>query len=193
VSISGGSVDIVADEAERAGLRLPAYDEAAVTSLGEILPPFASVQNPLDITGGAIGDEFAKVLSVIDKQADVGLIVVLCNVPASPSCKDPSLDRLLGTVAAGLGEADTPGVLVAQTIGHAQRYGQRAVARAGIPQLLPGLALGVAVVKHAVDWSSGVAAFDRLGPWAPGVGADRRMLRSASPRATGTLSEWTAR
>jgi acetate---CoA ligase (ADP-forming) len=195
VSISGGSVDIVADEAERAALRLPAYDETAVASLREILPPFASVQNPLDITGGAIGDEFAKVLGVIDKQADIGLIVVLCNVPASPSCKDPSLDRLLGTVAAGLQTADTPGVIVAQTIGHAQRHGQRAVARAGIRHLLPGLALGVNVVKLAVDWSSRVAALDRCGPWAPGVdaGGHQRVLAFASPHDAGPLSEWTAR
>jgi acyl-CoA synthetase (NDP forming) len=195
VSISGGSVDIVADEAERAGLRLPAFDETATASLREILPPFASVRNPLDITGGAIGEEFAGVLAVIDKQDDVGLIVVLCNVPASPSCKDASLDRLLATVASGLQGAATPGLLVAQTIGHALRYGQCAVERAGIRHLLPGLSLGVAVVKHAVDWSTRVHGLDRRGPWSPALDKppDPRLLGFLSQDGGGALSEWTAR
>jgi acyl-CoA synthetase (NDP forming) len=194
VSISGGSVDIVADECERIGVRLPAYDDSVAASLREILPPFASVQNPLDITGGAIGDEFSRVLTVIDKQPGVGLIMVLCNVPASPSCKDASLDRLLGTVADGLEAAATPGVLVAQTVAHAQPHGQAAAERAGISRLLPGLSLGVAVVKHALEWSALVDSIDRRGPWVPFEhGANEMPVASVVPTDPGPLSEWTAR
>jgi acyl-CoA synthetase (NDP forming) len=130
VSISGGSAGIVTDEADRLGLELPQLDGPAVNEIRAVLPGFATVQNPLDITGAALGDEFAKVISILDRQDAFGAIAVLSNVPAYDSCKVPGISGLLATIGRGLGSTALPGFLLSQSIAHLNETGREAVRRA---------------------------------------------------------------
>ena len=50
VTVSGGPSVIAADTAERDGLEVPALGGAARAALRELLPPFAAVGNPVDLT-----------------------------------------------------------------------------------------------------------------------------------------------
>ncbi|WP_238017614.1 acetate--CoA ligase family protein [Dactylosporangium sp. AC04546] len=186
ISISGGSCDIVADQAERTRLPLPPFDGDAAAEIRQIVPSFATVQNPLDLTGGSRGDEFKRVLNVTDHVDEVGVIAVLTNVPPYPSCKDPTFDRLLGTISDGLTSVSTPAVLLSQTVAHLNAYGRAAVARAGISLSLPGLHLGTQALAHLSWWSRHrLSASEEGTP----VRADGR----AEGLPSGVLSEWQSR
>ena len=56
VSNSGASCVMAADAAEEIGLELPPFDEAVQGRLRKALPAFATPSNPLDVTGGLLGD-----------------------------------------------------------------------------------------------------------------------------------------
>jgi acyl-CoA synthetase (NDP forming) len=180
VSISGGSVDIVADEAARLGLDMPQFDEASAQDLRTVVPGFATVQNPLDLTGGALGDEFERVLKVVDRQEDFGAVAVLCNVPAYESCKNATIDGLLDTIGRGLDSITLPGFLLSQTVAHLNAVGRRSATAAGVTAL-PGLAIGVAALANLAAWS---ATPSRHAPQA---------RASTGVRSTAAISEWTAR
>ncbi|RKF16806.1 CoA-binding protein [Roseovarius spongiae] len=47
---SGGGAAMLADHAEQIGLRFPGFDAAQAGALGALLPPIATVSNPLDYT-----------------------------------------------------------------------------------------------------------------------------------------------
>ena len=192
VSISGGSVNIVADEADRLGLDLPPFGELAGEEIRAVLPGFAAVQNPLDITGAALGDEFAKVLAIVDRQDAFGAVAVLSNVPSYDSCKVPGVCGLLSTIGTGLGSITLPGFLLSQTIAHLNEPGRDAARDAGVTAL-PGLSLGIAALARLSSWSRRLQSDARtpitpprraLGRW----GISRRSGRAASSRSGGPAS-----
>lgn len=180
VSISGGSVDIVADEAARLGLDLPQFDDASKQDIRAVVPGFATAQNPLDLTGGSVGDEFERVLKVVDRQDDFGAVAVLCNVPAYESCKNATIDGLLDTIGRGLDAITLPGFLLSQTVAHLNHAGRASATAAGLTAL-PGLAIGVAALANLSRWSV-------IEPWRP-AGSPV----SAAVERTGAISEWAAR
>jgi acyl-CoA synthetase (NDP forming) len=186
VSMSGGSCGIVADHAERVGLKLPQFDEAAVGALSEVLPDFASIRNPLDITGGALENELADVLAVLDKQDDIGVIAVVVVVPVSDSCKLPVVQHLLETVGRAMGSISKPTVAVTQTAAHLNAFAREVLSRAGVPATLPGLSAATEALRNVSRWS----AFVARGARAPGPDTP---VRLDVPTASGPLSEWRSR
>ncbi|MFJ8025427.1 acetate--CoA ligase family protein [Streptomyces sp. NPDC096311] len=185
VSISGGSVDVVADEAERLGLQLPEFDESATREIEAVLPAFAGVGNPLDITGAALGDEFERVLRIVDRQEEFGAVAILSNVPAYDSCKTTGIGGLLKAIGRGTEAIDLPAFLLSQTVAHLNDTGRAAVDAVGV-RALPGLALGITALSHLSHWSRrlpGLAARSALAP---------RPAQPLAP-ADGVLSEWAAR
>lgn len=56
VTPSGGACEIIADRAEQEGLEIPAFAPATTAQLEESVPEFATVQNPLDVTGYVLVD-----------------------------------------------------------------------------------------------------------------------------------------
>jgi acyl-CoA synthetase (NDP forming) len=179
VSMSGGSVDVIADEAERLGLDLPQFDEASAQDIRGVLPEFATVQNPLDVTGGSLGDEFEQVLKIVDRQDDFGVVAVLCNVPAYDSCKKATIDGLINTVGRGLASITTPGFVLSQTVAHLNAIGRSSTTTAGLTAL-PGLAIGIAALANLSNWSAKVP----VRPVQPEPSAERR---------ADAVSEWAAR
>jgi acetate---CoA ligase (ADP-forming) len=184
VSMSGGSVDVVADQAARLRLDLPQFDDASVADMRALLPEFATVQNPLDLTGGALGDEFERILKIVDRQEDIGAVAVLTNVPPYESCKSPIIDSLLATVGRGLRTISIPGFVLAQSVAHLNRAGRASTDAAGVVAL-PGLAIGMSVMANLSTWSAGRG---RLAPDPPRPRARIDALGDGSP-----LSEWSAR
>jgi acetate---CoA ligase (ADP-forming) len=192
ISASGGSAGIVADEADRLGLELPPLDDRVAAGIRAVLPAFSTVQNPLDMTGGALGDEFEKVIAIVSAQSTFGAIAVLSNVPGYESCKVAIINRLLATIGRGLRSAELPGFLLSQSIAHLNETGRDAVRSAGITGL-PGLSLGIPALAHLAWWSRWRSQQDaRLGPPpAPLPGPGLPGLRL--PVHDGALSEWAAR
>lgn len=71
VSNSGASGVMAADTADDLGLPLATFDPAAAETLAEVLPPFATPANPLDLTAGLMTDSglLGRVLTTLADQA----------------------------------------------------------------------------------------------------------------------------
>ncbi|HEY3259399.1 MAG TPA: acetate--CoA ligase family protein [Pseudonocardiaceae bacterium] len=184
VSMSGGSVDVIADEAARLRLELPQFNESSVKDIRGVVPGFASVQNPLDLTGGSLGDEFERVLKIVDRQDDFGVVAVLCNVPAYDSCKTATIEGLIDTVSRGLASITTPGFVLSQTVSHLNAVGRSSTNAAGVAAL-PGIAIGSAALANLTIWSAKLRG--------PQVQRRPRLPEPRSHQPCGALSEWSAR
>jgi acetyl coenzyme A synthetase (ADP forming)-like protein len=79
VTNSGGPGIICADAAEQNGLHLASLRPESHDELREVLPAIASVYNPVDITGGARSDLYAKSLKIVADDPNVDSIVVIMS------------------------------------------------------------------------------------------------------------------
>lgn len=80
VSNSGASCVMAADYAEERGIPLAAVSDAARQKLQKALPAFASLANPIDVTGALLGNPqlLAAVLPIVgeDRQSDLLLLAL---------------------------------------------------------------------------------------------------------------------
>jgi len=90
VTNGGGAGVMCADEVARAGLQLAEFPAEMFARLDEILPPFYSRHNPLDMVAAAGGDVGPRVVRAVAECEGVDAIIVL-------SC--------LGVPTSGLGES----------------------------------------------------------------------------------------
>ncbi len=104
ISNSGASCVMAADLAEQRGIPLAPFSEAARARLADALPGFATVSNPIDVTGALLGNShiFGAVLPILGDDRQSELV-------------------LLGLPVAGTGY-DVPG-FARDFAGFAERYG----------------------------------------------------------------------
>jgi acyl-CoA synthetase (NDP forming) len=77
VTVSGGPSVVAADAAERAGLRIPPLSPDVRVSLRGLLPPFAAVGNPVDLTPQVDPRHIAPAVRLVMQDAEVsGAIAV---------------------------------------------------------------------------------------------------------------------
>lgn len=79
VTASGGACDIIADRASDEGLQLSQFSAETKKALADYLPPFASVQNPLDT-------------AAVDTYRETGTAAVPMDVVAEIVSRDPNID-----------------------------------------------------------------------------------------------------
>lgn len=82
VTASGGACDIIADRASDEGLELVPFSAATVAELEAYLPPFATVQNPLDT-------------AAVDTARETGTDAVPMDVVAEMVSREPGCDFVL--------------------------------------------------------------------------------------------------
>jgi len=78
ITNAGGPGIIAADTAEKLGIKLPQMSKDTIESMAKLLPPNASLYNPVDIIGDATSERYAVVLdkAIQDPNVD-GIIVIL--------------------------------------------------------------------------------------------------------------------
>lgn len=78
VTVSGGAGVAMADRAEELGLQLARFSPQTLQALGERLPKFASVGNPLDVTAGAVLDpaSLAETLGLVAADVAVDMLAL---------------------------------------------------------------------------------------------------------------------
>jgi acyl-CoA synthetase (NDP forming) len=87
VSNSGGTAVLSADLAEEAGLDVVPLDSRTQADLASVLPPFAAVANPIDLTA-EVADQapiFASVFDALVRDTAVDVIVVVGALPTQRS------------------------------------------------------------------------------------------------------------
>jgi acetyl coenzyme A synthetase (ADP forming)-like protein len=87
VTNGGGPGILAADACESYGLTLPAFSAEAVSKLKAVIKRDITINNPLDVTAGARGDEFVGVLKVLAKEPGIDSVFVIF-IP--PTVVDPA-------------------------------------------------------------------------------------------------------
>lgn len=100
VGVSGGGVAHVSDIADETGLSLPDLQPETIAGIKNLLPSFATPQNPLDTTGVvfANGDIYRDVLHTLADDPSIRLIVAAQDAPAD-------LDDFCASEYLGIAEA----------------------------------------------------------------------------------------
>jgi acyl-CoA synthetase (NDP forming) len=113
ITVSGGPSVIAADTAERSGLAVPALDEPARAALRALLPAFAAVGNPVDLTPQVEPARIADAVRLVcDRPEIAGVVAVDVGLDIGAFA-----DALVGAGAA-TGKpvvafaADAPGLVV---------------------------------------------------------------------------------
>jgi acyl-CoA synthetase (NDP forming) len=190
VSVSGGACGILADTAAAAGAELPELGEATRTALRELLPAFATPQNPLDVTGAATIEPglFRDAITIVSGDPGVGVMAVVNTMPWVPDGGRWHGQATANAVGEGIARSEVPVVYVNQTMQPLSDYTREVMAEARIPYLITGL-------RHAM------VALAKISAWSQAIGQLRdeqeaaRPLPAASVRGThrGTWSEEAGR
>lgn len=82
LSNSGASCVMAADYSEQRGIPLASVSQAAKDRLAKVLPAFAALDNPIDITGALLGNPqlFGAVLPIVGDDAQSDLVMVALPV-----------------------------------------------------------------------------------------------------------------
>ena len=85
LTASGGACSVIADLCSEKGLVVPELTESS-DSIKELIPPFGSAQNPVDVTAEVIAkpEMFKKVLQTIAADQDIDGVIVMLTTNADP-------------------------------------------------------------------------------------------------------------
>jgi acyl-CoA synthetase (NDP forming) len=154
VTPSGGASEIIADRADDEGLALPPFAPATTAALKAMLPEFADVANPLDVTGYVVVDRtlLGRALEIV--VADPGLdVVLLLADPVRDEPADPALFRaVLEANARRIADSPRPVVVVSNALTDITPVGRRMLAEAGYPPVAGGIEHGLTAIGAAVRW-----------------------------------------
>ena len=118
LTCSGGDSAQGADEAARRGLELPAFSPATCERLRELLPPAATVANPLDYTAMIWGDAVAlqELITTVATDPAIGQVLVFFDQPDDlDGASEQSWGAVREGIIAGAARVDAP-VIVSSTL-----------------------------------------------------------------------------
>jgi acyl-CoA synthetase (NDP forming) len=158
VSVSGGACGILADTAAEAGAALPEFGERTRTALCELLPAFATPQNPLDVTGAATIEPglFRDAITIVSGDPSIGVIAVVNTMPWVSDGGRWHGQATANAVGEGIARAGIPVVYVNQTMQPLSDYTRAVMAEARIPYLVTGLRHAMVALAKITGWSQAV-------------------------------------
>lgn len=155
VTISGGGCDLAADRADSLGLRYPPLGEGTLGKLRDLLPSYATPQNPLDATGAAVADAplFGAAIAAVADDPAVDVTVAIGEIEHHAPDSAWGLDSITAMTAAAR-QAPRPVIFTNTTI-HTISPGARAVRHElGVPSVFGGMDRVLAAVARIADWSA---------------------------------------
>ncbi len=146
---AGGLGILCADACEAAGLTLPELGDDTRIKLSKLLSPEASVENPVDMLGGATVTTYASALPLLLEDAQVDALVVLFvpTVTATANEVAEAIDK--ATAEAASGKPVLAVVLSADGIPPALRRQEAQVAAFHYPE---SAARALGRVAHRAEW-----------------------------------------
>jgi acyl-CoA synthetase (NDP forming) len=175
-SISGGACAIYADLAHRHGLATPPFAPQTRAALREVLPPFAAVIDPLDVTGVVVSDPslWEKVIPILAADPGIGLLLANGVLPNTP-LEVANLGEGVAAAAAGVRAAAKPALLGSMILENQSEVRREFLDGIGMAFAAPDLDLSVRALANLQRWS------ERMLQPAP---ADPRPVNPAASRPT---------
>lgn len=181
LSLSGGEIALALDTAQEIGASFVPLGSAREEIAG-LLPPYAHLENPLDLTWAGLYDpEVAKACArALASQDDVGILLLLQDAPGRLGPQQAArYANLLARVAAGTSEAGKP--LVA--LSHLSDEPHPDLARAARESTAPyvkGTKAGLSALVRWIDWAGAVPAHESSVSSEGTVGSARAALATLS-------------
>ncbi|MFC1892622.1 acetate--CoA ligase family protein [Chloroflexota bacterium] len=88
ITNAGGPGIIATDQASEEGLTLASLNSTTVSNLREVLPPAASVYNPIDVLGDADSRRYAQVIELISQAEEVDSEVIILSPQANSQIEE---------------------------------------------------------------------------------------------------------
>jgi acyl-CoA synthetase (NDP forming) len=155
LSPSGGEIALALDIADAAGLELPSVGNSA-PRLKALLPDFAHVTNPLDLTWAGLYDPGVarQCAEILAAEPSVGTLVLLQDAPRALALQQAErYTRLLRAVGEGAAATHTPLVVVSNLAVDFHPAFEAAAREAGAP-CLRGTAEGLFAVARFARWAT---------------------------------------
>jgi acyl-CoA synthetase (NDP forming) len=154
ITASGGACDIIADRAEEEGLEIPEFSSETLERLREILPPFASPHNPLDVTGYVVVDASLTRRALEVAMHDPGFDFLL-TFAAPPPANSPNPERYRAQMQdlTALREASPkPMVVATQVLNDVSHEGAQLAEEFGL-HFVGGIEHGLSALGSAWAWN----------------------------------------
>ena len=176
VTASGAMCGVASDIAEREGITLPDFSPATVDTLRtSILPPFATAQNPLDLTGYTVVDPGLadKAHDLVFNDPGLDVVVLTAGYPQSQDQLSPLFENAMRQIADRVKSAHAQVVLTSHLMGDQTAFARGYRASLGLPMMLPGVEKGLPALARAIWWSEKLRAVGQSdAPAAPPQAAD---------------------
>jgi acyl-CoA synthetase (NDP forming) len=155
VTPSGGASEIISDRAEDEGLELPELQDHTVAALREVLPPFATPNNPLDVTGYVLLDRqlMANALDVVTADEGIDLVLLLQDLPR----QTPDFETAVASyshAADVMRGSPKPVVVIGNVLTDVTETGRELQRAAHYPAVAGGIEHGMTALGNAVKWSA---------------------------------------
>ncbi len=203
IASSGGTCGLASDLGTELGLRYPAFAASTRARLQEVLPEFATIQNPLDVTGYVViqPDLASNATRVVAQDPEVDVVVSVTAVPESPGPAPHLIDQRMAEQAEMVRGAGRYVVLASTQAGDLSPFGRELVRRHGV-YVLGGVAGGLRAIRAALDHTrarhrladveaAAAATNDRILPPLPGGGGP--LDEAAAKRLLGDFGVATPR
>lgn len=177
-SLSGGSAVWTADALHRAGFKLPPIDEERQSALGSVLPEFANLRNPIDVTGAAaVG--LATILRIAAKADYIDAVLVITTLNTTMAMEKDGAD-----LAALVRETEKPIMVYSYT--EPSPEARRAYRKFGLPlfESTTRCVRALSALRSFADVQA--SSMDRPAPVR--LGPPRELW--PTPDGRGVLTEW---
>jgi acyl-CoA synthetase (NDP forming) len=155
VSISGGACDIVADRADELGAALPELAPSTRDALAAIMPPYGTVQNPLDVTGAAVIDPtiFTRSIEAMSADPSIGVVGIINGVPWTDEGQPYMGQMFVDAIGAGMQAASCPTAYINQVMQPVTDVTRASMERGRVPYVIPGLRQAMVALRNVAWWS----------------------------------------
>jgi acyl-CoA synthetase (NDP forming) len=154
VTPSGGACDLLSDRAQDEHIEFPPFAPQTVERLRALLPPFSTIQNPIDVTGYVVVERLLTQRALEVVVEDPGIDGVLCLVDpprVEPAQLEPLLERydLLGKIVR---EAGLPVLVLSTLCLDLTPFGRMIAERTGV-HFVAGIEHGMSALGNALWWA----------------------------------------
>jgi acetate---CoA ligase (ADP-forming) len=156
ITASGGASEIIADRAEDEGIEIPEFAPETVERLRQVVPPFAAIQNPVDVTGYILinRDLLRNALRAVQDDPSLDALVLVSDLPRVEP-PDPALVvEMYQETTAVLRDSPKPVIVMGNTLTDVTAFGRDVAGQTSHPGVLGGIHHGLTALGRAVRWSA---------------------------------------
>ncbi len=153
MNLSGGETGICADVGSLCGIDYPDFDDNTVEKLNELLPSYASVANPLDMTATLSYDteKYAQVLRTV--MADNNIDIVMIGYTLLQEIADPAIHYMAAAIEIVSKEDNSKPMVMLPFAGNTRNFEyQQRLANCGVC-VLPAPIYGLRILKHLCNFA----------------------------------------